>query len=58
MQSTVEETEKKYIFPTLKNGHIEIPNQMIISYCSQDTSMLHGTIKEYTQKILLMRHSL
>lgn len=48
MQSTVEETEKKYIFPTLKNGHIEIPNQMIISYCSQDTSMLHGTIKEYT----------
>lgn len=35
------------VFPIIKYGHIEIPNQMIISYCSQDTSMLHGTIKEY-----------
>lgn len=28
-------------------GKIELPNQMIISYCSQDTSMLRGTIREY-----------
>lgn len=47
MQNFIVETEKKEIFPTVKNGCIEIPNQMIISYCSQDTSMLHGTIKEY-----------
>lgn len=33
--------------PVLKSGRIVTPNQMIISYCSQDTSMLHGTIKEY-----------
>lgn len=33
--------------PILKQGKIELPNELIISYCSQDTSMLHGTIKEY-----------
>ncbi|GFI01798.1 energy-dependent translational throttle protein EttA [Lachnospiraceae bacterium] len=33
--------------PVLKNGRIFVPNQMIVSYCSQDTSMLHGTIREY-----------
>lgn len=33
--------------PVLKSGRIVTPNQMIVSYCSQDTSMLHGTIKEY-----------
>ncbi len=33
--------------PVLKKGNIEVPNQMIVSYCSQDTSMLHGTVKEY-----------
>ncbi|MDE5908740.1 MAG: ABC-F type ribosomal protection protein [Lachnospiraceae bacterium] len=33
--------------PALKNGQIVTPNQMVVSYCSQDTSMLHGTIKEY-----------
>lgn len=31
----------------LKQGKIELPNEIIISYCSQDTSMLCGTIKEY-----------
>lgn len=33
--------------PILRKGQIVIPNQMIVSYCSQDTSMLRGTIKEY-----------
>lgn len=33
--------------PVLQGGRIVTPNQMIVSYCSQDTSMLHGTIKEY-----------
>lgn len=33
--------------PFLKSGRIDLPSQMIISYCSQDTSMLHGTVKEY-----------
>lgn len=33
--------------PVLKQGKIELPNELIVSYCSQDTSMLHGTIKEY-----------
>ena len=33
--------------PVLKKGKIEIPGQLVISYCSQDTSMLHGTIREY-----------
>lgn len=36
--------------PVLKKGNIEIPNQMIVSYCSQDTSMLHGTVKEYASE--------
>lgn len=31
----------------LQQGRIEMPNQMILSYCSQDTSMLCGSIKEY-----------
>lgn len=31
----------------LKQGKIELPNEIMISYCSQDTSMLCGTIKEY-----------
>lgn len=55
MQSAIKEIKEynhkcvnmNHVFPVIKNGHIEIPNQMIISYCSQDTSMLHGTIKEY-----------
>lgn len=33
--------------PILEKGNIEVPNHMIVSYCSQDTSMLHGTVKEY-----------
>ena len=33
--------------PVITAGKIELPNQMIISYCSQDTSSLHGTIREY-----------
>lgn len=33
--------------PALKSGRIELSPQMIVSYCCQDTSMLHGTIKEY-----------
>ncbi|MCM1135106.1 MAG: ABC-F type ribosomal protection protein [Clostridium sp.] len=33
--------------PVITAGKIEIPNQMVISYCAQDTSMLRGTIKEY-----------
>lgn len=36
--------------PVLKKGKIEIPGQLVISYCSQDTSMLHGTIREYAEK--------
>lgn len=34
----------------LKEGKIELPNQMIISYCSQDTAMLKGTIREYARE--------
>lgn len=40
-------TNRMIAEPALKNGRILIPNQMIVSYCSQDTSMLHGTIREY-----------
>lgn len=36
--------------PILSDGKIELPNGMIISYCAQDTSMLHGTIKEYAKE--------
>lgn len=49
-----EKTSNLYLsessFPILKEGRIEIPNQLIISYCSQDTSMLGGTLKEYAEK--------
>lgn len=31
----------------LQKGRIELPNEIVISYCSQDTSMLCGTIMEY-----------
>ena len=31
----------------LKKGRIELPNQLVISYCSQDTSKLSGTLREY-----------
>ncbi|MGN0376271.1 MAG: ribosomal protection-like ABC-F family protein, partial [Suilimivivens sp.] len=34
----------------LKKGRIELPGQLIISYCAQDTSMLHGTLKEYASE--------
>lgn len=34
----------------LKEGKIELPNQMIISYCSQDTTMLKGSIREYAEE--------
>ena len=34
----------------LKTGRIELPSQLVISYCSQDTSMLRGTIKEYAEE--------
>lgn len=44
---TKEETSGRLI---LKQGKIELPNDMIISYCSQDTSMLHGTIKEFAEE--------
>ncbi len=37
-------------FPDLVSGKIELPNKMIISYCSQDTSMLYGTIQEYAKE--------
>ena len=37
-------------FPALLSGKIELPNNMIISYCSQDTSMLYGTIQEYAKE--------
>lgn len=36
--------------PILKSGRIELPNQLIISYCSQDTSMLKGTVREYAEE--------
>lgn len=32
---------------TIKKGSIELPNGLIISYCSQDTAMLRGTLREY-----------
>ena len=34
----------------LKTGRVELPSQLVISYCSQDTSMLRGTIKEYAEE--------
>ena len=34
----------------LKTGRVELPSQLVISYCSQDTSMLMGTIKEYAEE--------
>lgn len=34
----------------LKEGKIELSNQMIISYCSQDTTMLKGSIREYAEE--------
>ena len=34
----------------LKSGLIELPNQLVISYCSQDTSRLKGTIREYAKE--------
>ena len=36
--------------PVLVQGRIETPNQLIVSFCSQDTSMLKGTLKEYAQE--------
>lgn len=37
-------------FPVLTNGRIELPSGLIISYCAQDTSGLHGTIREYAEE--------
>ncbi|MDE7008435.1 MAG: ATP-binding cassette domain-containing protein, partial [Lachnospiraceae bacterium] len=34
-------------FPEIAGGKVELPNQMVISYCAQDTSMLNGTIQEF-----------
>jgi len=34
-------------FPDIAVGKVELPNQMVISYCAQDTSMLNGTIQEF-----------
>ena len=34
----------------LKTGRVELPSQLVISYCSQDPSMLRGTIKEYAEE--------
>lgn len=31
----------------LEKGSIEVASQLIVAYCSQDTSRLHGTIGEY-----------
>lgn len=31
----------------LSKGRIELPNQLVVSYCSQDTSKLSGTLREY-----------
>lgn len=31
----------------LKKGRIELPGDLVISYCSQDTSGLSGTLREY-----------
>ena len=39
------ESKKDKLF--VKNGRIELPNGLVISYCCQDTSDLHGTIREY-----------
>lgn len=41
------ENQEKNTSLVIKKGRIELPNGLIISYCSQDTSMLHGTIREY-----------
>lgn len=32
----------------LTSGKITLPGDLIISYCNQDTSGLHGTLREYT----------
>lgn len=34
-------------FPDISDGKVELPNNMVISYCAQDTSMLKGTIQEF-----------
>lgn len=36
--------------PILADGRIELPNGLIISYCAQDISHLHGTIQEYAKE--------
>ena len=38
---------KAILQKNLQKGKIELPNGLIISYCAQDTSHLHGTIQEY-----------
>lgn len=37
-------------FPYLSGGKIELPNNIVISYCAQDTSMLQGSIQEYVEE--------
>ena len=34
----------------LQSGKIQLPNQLIVSYCSQDTSALKGTLEEYAKE--------
>ncbi len=50
LQKTQGEQSVLQEIPLLKTGSIELPGQMLISYCSQDTSMLKGTLKDYAQK--------
>lgn len=47
IKAILKEAYEKDTSLIIKKGRIELPSGLIISYCSQDTSMLHGTLREY-----------
>lgn len=49
-QAGFPESSLQFSVPVLKSGTIELPSQLIISYCPQDTGGLHGTIQEYAEQ--------
>lgn len=49
-QAGFPESSLQFSVPVLKEGTIELPNQLIISYCPQDTGGLHGTTQEYAEQ--------
>lgn len=49
-QAGFPENSPAYSVPALKEGIIELPNQLVISYCAQDAEGLHGTIQEYAEE--------